>query len=65
LAEYAKPALPVLFEQLTDDCAAVRSTSVQAIWRITGDRTPARQAGRAFLQIALPRAWSSGGSRRL
>ena len=32
------------------DCAAVRSTATEAIWKITGDRTPAKQVGRALLR---------------
>jgi HEAT repeat protein len=47
LGKHAEPALPALFGLLTDDCAAVRSTAAESIWKITGDRTPARQVGRA------------------
>lgn len=50
IGKHAEPALPALFGLLGDDCAAVRSTAAQAIWRITGDQTPARQAGRALLR---------------
>ena len=49
LGKHAEPALPDLFGLLTDDCAAVRSTSAEGIWKITGDRTPARQVGRELL----------------
>jgi len=48
LGKHAEPALPALFELLWDDCAAVRSTAAQSIWRITGDRMPAKQVGRAL-----------------
>ena len=50
LGKHAEPALPDLFRLLTDDCAAVRSTAAQAIWRITGDRMPAKQVGRELLR---------------
>ena len=50
LGKHAEPALPALFGLLTDDCAAVRSTAAEAICRITGDRMPAKQVGRALLQ---------------
>gem|GEM_PF-5302555 len=50
LGKLAEPALPALFNLLGDDCAAVRSTAAEAIWKITGDRTPARQVGRALLR---------------
>jgi HEAT repeat protein len=50
LGKHVKPALPALFGLLTDDCAAVRSTAAEAIWRITGDRMPAKQVGRALLR---------------
>jgi len=50
LGKHAKPALPDLFRLLTDDCAAVRSTAAQAIWRITGDRTAAERVGRELLR---------------
>src|SRR5271166_5147367 len=50
LGKHAEPALPSLFRLLADDCAAVRSTAAQAIWRITGDRTPANQVGRVLLR---------------
>jgi len=50
LGKHAKPALPDLFKLLTEDCAAVRSTAAEAIWRITGDRMPAKQVGRALLR---------------
>ena len=49
LGKHAEPALPDLFGLLTDDCAAVKSTSAEGIWKITGDRTPARQVGRELL----------------
>jgi HEAT repeat protein len=50
LGKHAEPALPALFGLLTDDCAAVRATAGEAIWMITGDRTPGRQVGRALLR---------------
>src|SRR5208283_4300607 len=50
LGRHAEPALPALFGLLTDDCAAVRSTAAQAICRITGNRMPAEQVGRALLR---------------
>jgi len=50
LGKHAEPALPSLFRLLTDGCAAVRSTAAQAICRITGNRTPGRQVGRALLR---------------
>ena len=50
LGKHAEPALPALFRLLEDDCAAVRSTAAEAIWRITGDRTPANQVGRVLLR---------------
>jgi HEAT repeat protein len=49
LGTQAEPALPALFGLLTDDCAAVKATAAQAIWKITGDRTPGRQVGRELL----------------
>lgn len=45
LGKHAEPALPALFGLLTDDCAAVRSTAAEAIWRITGDQSPAERVG--------------------
>jgi len=50
LGKHAEPALPALFGLLNDDCAAVRSTAAEAIWKITGDRTPAVRVGRALLR---------------
>src|SRR5271166_3753064 len=50
LGKHAEPALPALFGLLTDDCAAVRSTAAEAIWKITGDRTPASQVGRNLVR---------------
>ena len=50
LGKHAEPPVPYLFGLLTDDCAAVRSTAAQAIWRITGDRTPAKQVGRKLVR---------------
>jgi len=50
LGKHAEPVLHALFGLLGDDCAAVRSTASQAIYRITGDRTPAKQVGRALLK---------------
>ena len=50
LGKQAEAALPALFNLLGHDFAAVRSTAAQAIWRITGDRLPAKQVGRALLR---------------
>jgi HEAT repeat protein len=50
IGKYAEPALPALLGLLEGDCAAVRSTAAEAIWRITGDQTPASQVGRALLR---------------
>ena len=50
LGKHAEPVLPALFGLLRDNCAAVRSTAAQAIWKITGDRTPGRQEERALLR---------------
>ena|SRR5208337_2722835 len=50
LGKHVKPALSDLFRLLTDDCAAVKATAAEAIWKITGDRTPARQVERALLR---------------
>jgi len=50
LGKHAEPALPALYDSLADDCAAVRSTAAEAIWRITGDRTPAEQVGHELLR---------------
>jgi HEAT repeat protein len=50
LGMHAEPALPALFKLLGDDRAAVKSIAAEAIWRITGDRTPAVRVGRALLR---------------
>ncbi len=50
LGKHAEPALPALFGLVTDDCAAVKATAAEAIWRITGNRMPARQVGGAVLR---------------
>ncbi len=50
IGKHAEPALAALFGLLNDDRAAVQSTGAQAIRRITGERTPARQVGRALLR---------------
>ncbi len=50
LGKQAESALPALFNLLGDDCAAVRSTAAQAIWKITGDRRPAERVGRELLR---------------
>jgi len=49
LGKQAESAVRDLFNLLGDDCAAVRSTAAQAIWKITGDRTPGRKVGRELL----------------
>src|SRR5271157_3421241 len=50
LGKHAEPALPALYDSLADDCAPVRSTAAEAIWRITGDRAVAEQVGHELLR---------------
>ena len=50
LGKHAEPALPALFGLLTKDCAAVKSTAAEAIWRITGDRSPAERVREELLR---------------
>ena len=59
LGKHAEPALPALFGLLGDNCAAVRSTAAQAIWKITGNRMPAEQVGRELLNSEVFRRRAS------
>ena len=50
LGKHAEPALTALFGLLGGDCAAVKATAGEAIWRITGDRSPAKRVGQELLR---------------
>ena len=49
LGKLAEPALPELFRLLGDDCAGMKADAGEAIWRITGDRTPAERVRHELL----------------
>ena len=50
VGKYAEPALPELFRLLGDDCVGVKADAAEAIWRITGDRGPAKRAAHELLR---------------
>ena len=50
LGKHAEPALPAPFGLLTDGCAAVKATAAEAVWRITGDRGPAKRVREVILR---------------
>jgi HEAT repeat protein len=50
LGKLAETALPELFRLLSDDCAGVKADAAEAIWRITGNRSPAERVGHGLLR---------------